>query len=185
MERRRFKQYFLEYFDRLVVMYVESSRADPRGPRSLAQVVAVSVSTGAALERFLVPPFGLPSAVHLDHMGLHPQDFAGAVNLAQFRRDVGEFLDSQPGALIAAWNQTSLDLLAHALGQPPSRLSLKSAYRSVKGGGSGSLDEVTAREGLDPTPLGLRGRAGIRLARAVAIARLLNRLATTPRPRPP
>jgi hypothetical protein len=181
LERRRFPRALVEDFDRLVVMYVESSRPDPRGPRSLAQVVAVSVSTGAALERFLVPPFGLPSPVHLDHMRLHPEDFAGAVTLPQFRHDVGEFLDRQPGALVIAWNQTSLELLAQVLGQPPSRLSLKSAYRSVKGLGSGSLDEVTLREGLDPTPFAFRGRAGIRIARAVAIARHLNKLATTPR----
>jgi hypothetical protein len=180
LERRRFPHAVVEDFDRLVVMYVESSRPDPRGQRSLAQVVGLSLGTGATFERFLVPPFGLPSAVHLDHMRLGPEDFTTAVNLAQFRHDVGEFLDRQRGALMTAWNQSSLDLLAHALDQPPSRLSLKSAYRSARGAGSGSLDEVAVREGLDPAPLGFRGRAGIRLARAVAIARHLNKLATTP-----
>jgi hypothetical protein len=179
LERRRFPHALVEHFDRLVVMYVESARRDPRGPRCLAQVVAVSASRGETLERFLVPPFGLPSAVHLGHMRLQPEDFHAAVDTEQFRHDVEEFLAPEPGAIVAAWNQASLDLLASVLGRTPSLLSLKSAYRSVRGVGSGSLDEVTQREGLDPTPFDFRGRAGVRIARAVAIARHLNRLATT------
>jgi hypothetical protein len=67
-------------------------------------------------------------------------------------------------------------LLAKELNASASRVSLKSAYRNLRGGGSGSLDEVVAHEGLNPAPLAFRGRAAIRGARAVAIARHLNAL---------
>jgi hypothetical protein len=173
-ERRRLPHALVEDFDRLVVVYVESCRPDPRGTRSLTQLVAVSLAMGTTLERLRVPDFGLPSATHLEHMQLVPRDFDDAVSTEQFRRDFMTFIEQQPGARLAAWNQTSLDLLAGELGCAPSNVSLKSAYRNVHGGGCGSLDEVIAKEGLAPEPFGFRGRAGLRAARAVAIARHLN-----------
>jgi DTW domain-containing protein YfiP len=177
---RRLPRALVEDFDRLVVAYVESARPDPRGERSLAQFVAVRPSTGETFERLLMPPFGPPSPAHLAHMGLTIEDFGEAVEAPRFRREVDHFLGFGPEVVLSAWNQSSLDLLAGALGIVPSRVSLKSAYRNVRGGGSGSLDDVVAGEGLAPEPLRFRGRAGLRAARAVAIARHLNALATGP-----
>jgi DTW domain-containing protein YfiP len=173
---RRLPRALVEDFDRLVVVYVESARPDPRGARALTQLAAVSLSSGETFERLSIPSFGPPSAVHLAHMSLSAGDFDGAIDPSQFRRDVAEFLSRQDDPLLAAWNQSSLDLLAKELRASASRVSLKSAYRNLRGGGSGSLDEVVASEGLNPDPLAFRGRAAIRAARAVAIARHLNAL---------
>jgi DTW domain-containing protein YfiP len=178
LERRRLPIALVEDFDRLVVVYVESARPDPRGHRALTQLAAVSLSTGETFERLVVPAFGLPGSAHLAHMCLTEEDFGAAVSASQFRHDVEQFLGRQPRPLIAAWNQSSLDVLATELGQRASRVALKSAYRNVRGSGSGSLDEVVVSEGLEPAPLAFRGRAGTRMARAVAIARYLNAMST-------
>jgi hypothetical protein len=111
-------------------------------------------------------------------MGLHESDFDGAVTVSAFERDWNGFLaDCGPAPLVAAWNQTTLDVLGAATGRAASRVSLKCAYRSARGGGSGSLDEVSARENVRPRRYPFRGRAAERLARAVAIAEDLNRTA--------
>jgi hypothetical protein len=176
LERRRLPMALVEDFDRLVVVYVESARPEPRGVRALTQLAAVALSTGETLERLVVPPFGLPSSAHLAHMHLTEEDFGAAVSANQFCRDVEEFLLRQHDPLLGAWNQSSLDLLANAVGRTASHVALKGAYRNVHGGGSGSLDDVVMSEGLTPAPLAFHGRAGRRVAHAVAIARHLNAL---------
>lgn len=172
---RRVPRALMEDFPRLVVGYGESSRSDPRGPRELVQWTAVAIASGQTFERLIRPSFGLPSKTHLDHMGLGGADFEGAVSVDSFEREWSEFLERcGPRPLVAAWNQTTLDVLAAATGGAPSRVSLKSAYRSARGGGSGSLDDVVLRENVRATAFPFRGRAAVRLARAVAIARDLN-----------
>jgi DTW domain-containing protein len=172
---RRVPRALMEDFERLVVGYGESSRSDPRGPRELVQWTAIAIASGRTFERLIRPSFGLPSETHLDHMGLGAADFDAAVSVERFERDWTAFLETcGPRPLVAAWNQTTLDVLANTTGGAPSRVSLKSAYRSARGGGSGSLDEVAAREEVRTQSLAFRGRAAVRLARAVAIARDLN-----------
>lgn len=175
-EWRRVPRALMEDYGRLVVAYGESSRPDPRGPRELVQWTAVSLAGRQTFERLIRPSFGLPSRTHLDHMQLDESDFEAAVSAGAFARDWAEFLRScGPSPLVAAWNQTTLDVLARTTGGFPSRVSLKSAYRSAKGGGSGSLDDVVEREKITARPMAVRGRAALRLARAVAIAESLNR----------
>lgn len=174
-EWRRVPRALMEDFERLVVGYGESSRSDPRAPRELVQWTALAIASGQTFERIIRPTFGLPSKVHLDHMGLGTADFEAAVSVDRFERDWAAFLETcGPRPLVAAWNQTTLDVLANTTGGAPSRVSLKSAYRSARGGGSGSLDDVAAREEIGAPSLAFRGRAAVRLARAVAIARDLN-----------
>jgi hypothetical protein len=108
-------------------------------------------------------------------MGLGDSDFDSAVTIDRFERDWTEFLETcGPRPLVAAWNQTTLDVLATTTRGTPSRVSLKSAYRSARGGGSGSLDDVVLRERVSAPRFAFRGRAAVRLARAVAVARDLN-----------
>jgi DTW domain-containing protein YfiP len=171
----------VEDFERLIVTYGESSRKDPRGPRELVQWTAVSLATGRAFERLLRPSFGLPAKGHLCHMGLTEADFLGAVEPERFKQDWQRFLDGEPSVpVVSAWNQTTLDVLATVVGGVASRVSLKSAYRNRRGGGCGSLDDVIAEERLFalaipvPLPAPFRGRAAVRVARAIAVARLLN-----------
>lgn len=176
---RKLPRALVEDFGRLVVAYAESSRADPRSPRELVQWTAVELATGRTFERLVRPRFGLPKAVHLAHMELTERAFDDAVDMPTFCRDWESFVGNLNSILIAAWNQSSLDLLADATGAPASRASLKSAHRNVHGGGIGSLDDALARAGLDPAPHTFHGRAAKRNARAVAMARYLNSLAGT------
>jgi DTW domain-containing protein YfiP len=172
---RRVPRALMEDFEHLVVGYGESSRSDPRGPRELVQWTAVALAGGQTFERLIRPSFGLPSKTHLDHMGLGDADFENAVSVESFERDWSHFLETcGPRPLVAAWNQTTLDVLASATRGMPSRVSLKGAYRSARGGGSGSLDDVALRERVRAPKFTFRGRAAVRLARAVAIARDLN-----------
>jgi DTW domain-containing protein len=171
---RRTPKALIEDFDRLVVTYAESSRADPRAPRSVVQFAAVALASGEEFERLLVPPSGTPSAVHLAHMKLSEADFGAAVGLETFRDDWRSFLARVADPVVAAWNQSTLDLLAEIMGDPASRVSLKSAYRNVFGAGLGCLEDVAEQNALAIGPSRFRGRAGSRVARAIAVARHLN-----------
>jgi hypothetical protein len=165
----------VENFGELVVGYGESSRQDPRGARELVQWAAVELESGRTFERLVRPSFGSPSTVHLAHMNLSAEAFEHAVDRRTFERDWSRFLEGAPGApLVAAWNQTGLDVLSTAVGGDASRVSIKSAYRNGRGGGCGSLDDVCRDEQLFPDPYPFRGRAALRVARAIAVARLLN-----------
>lgn len=177
---RRTPRALVEDYTRLVVAYGESARPDPRGERALVQWAAVHVASGRTFERFLVAPFGLPSARHLAHMELTEESFAGAIPLARFREDWRAFLAGCGSAsVVAAWNQSTLDLLAAALAAPASRAAIKCAYRSNPHGG-GSLEDVGASEGLDPVPLPFQGRAARRLGLTLAMARRLHERAVAP-----
>lgn len=171
---RRLPRAVVEQFGELVVAYGESARPDPRGPRELVQWAAVRLADGATFERFLRPTFGLPGARHLEHMELREGDFADAIPAAQFQKEWTAFASRFPGALVAAWNQTTLDLLGAALGTEPSRAALKGAYRSSHALHSGSLEEVADRERFPTEAFGFRGRAARRLGAAVAVARALH-----------
>ena len=175
---RRVPRALMEDFERLIVVYGESSRANPRGPRELVQWTAASIAGERTFERLIRPSFGLPSPVHLAHMELDEADFSSAVSARAFERDWRAFLDAcRPPPLVAAWNQATLDVLATTTGHTRSRVSLKGAYRSARGGGSGSLDDVAAREKLGAPSFPFHGRAALRLAHAVAVAHDLNRTA--------
>ena len=181
INENRVPRALVEDFDRLVVTYGESSRKDPRGTRELVHFTAVSLATGRTFERVVRPSFGLPASGHLCHMELTEEDFETAVTPQSFKEEWRQFLEAEPSVpVVSAWNQTTLDVLATVVGGPASRVSLKSAYRNRRGGGCGSLDDVIAEEQLFavavplPSPVPFRGRAALRVARAIAVAQLLN-----------
>jgi hypothetical protein len=176
LPQRRTPHALVEAFDRLVVAYVESHREGEVGPRELVHVTMVSTQTGAMFERIARPSVGFPKPALLRHMGLTEQDFDGAADQAQLAREIRAFLDEQCCArpLVAAWSQSSLDLIAGALGVKPSRLSLKSAYRSVYGADVKELHEAVALRGLSVPANSFRGRASTRIAHALAIGQHLH-----------
>lgn len=173
--QRRIPHALIDSFERVVVAYAESSRQGLGTPRELVQVTAVALRTGAIFERMIYPDTGIPNSVVLEHMRLAEHDFADAGDLARFRKDWAEFLrevDALP--LLAAWNQSSLDLIGAATGSEVSHLSLKSAYRAVHGADARDLAAAIAKRGLSPEARPLRGRAALRLSNAVEIARYLH-----------
>lgn len=176
LPQRRTPRALVDAFERLVIGYVESYRDGEVGPRDLVQVALVSKRTGASFERIARPRAGLPKPALLRHMRLTERDFEGAAEQEQLAAELGAFLETQcgPQPLLAAWNQSSLDLLGAALGVAPSRLSLKSAYRSVYGADAKELREAVGSRGLATAPNAFRGRASARIADALAISQHLH-----------
>jgi DTW domain-containing protein YfiP len=161
---------------RVVVVYAESVRASESSARELVQVTACGVTADETRQWHLFPSTGVPSPHLLGYMKLAPDDFANAVDVATFRREWQGFLAAraQP-PILAAWNQSTIDLLAGAGAAVPSPLLLKSAYRARSGIKHASLDDVVNALSLDVTaPSMLRGRAARRLACAIAVARHLH-----------
>jgi DTW domain-containing protein YfiP len=168
---------------RMVVAYVESACAGRHTPRELVQVTAHALATGATKQWHLMPSFGLPEPRLLEHMQLRPCDLVNASDIAAFGADWETFLfgcSAQP--IVAAWNQSTFDLLQMAGATLPARLLLKSAYRGRCGLSYSDLDQVIAGENLSPAPSAMRGRAAWRVASAVAVARHLHALQYAPAP---
>ncbi len=180
---RKIPRALVEDFERLVVVYAEFARPHPRGARSLVQLAAVAPSTSATFERLLVTEPGPPTAAHLAHMQLPAEAFEHAVLPESFRKDWKRFLEALPQPpLLAAWNQSTLDLLAVETESKLSWVSLKSAYRNTHGAGTGSLDEISVerfrrcgfgqraarvqRPGARPDAPGRRNRATTERARS-------------------
>jgi hypothetical protein len=176
LPQRRTPHALVEAFDRLVVAYVDSHREGEGGPRDIVHVAMVSTQTGATFERIARPSVGFPKPALLRHMGLTERDFDDAADQAQLARELRAFLDEQCCArpLVAAWSQSSLDLIAALLGEKPSRLSLKSAYRSVYGADVKELHEAVELRGLTVPPNSFRGRAATRAAHALAVGQHLH-----------
>jgi DTW domain-containing protein len=188
---RRLPQAITDSFERIVLVHAESvpvagpadaqtaRAAGGKAARALVQVSAQALAGGGARQWHLLPESGgLPSAALLAYMELSAADFAGAIALPEFRDQWQAFLaaaTSEP--IVAAWNQSSLELLARAGAELPAQLVLKSAYRGRCGTDHARLEDVIAAEGLQPAPNALRGRAAPRVASALAVAEYLHALA--------
>jgi hypothetical protein len=123
----------------------------------------------------MLPATGVPDETHLAHMGLTDTLFRDADNGRSFPIAWREFLDGCTAPVtIAAWNTSTLELLARTTDAAEPRVSLKSAYRAIYGKGAAGLEEVVAQRGLTAEANPFRGRAGLRLANAVAVVRHLH-----------
>jgi DTW domain-containing protein YfiP len=184
LAQRHIPEALISGLSRIVVVCAESNRAGLQAPRELVQVSAEQLGDGRLEQWHLLPDGGLPNALVLSHMRLSPDDFSAALDTAAFRARWAAFLALQARPIVAAWNQSTLDLLAAAGAALPATLVLKSAYRGRCGARHASLDDVVAAEGLAPAPRALRGRAAQRIAAAVAVARYLHALQAEPSARP-
>ncbi|HMI90031.1 MAG TPA: tRNA-uridine aminocarboxypropyltransferase [Polyangiales bacterium] len=184
---RRLPQAITDGFERIVLVHAESvplanrpladgAQGAPeragKAARGLVQVSARAFASGCEQQWHLLLARGeLPSASLLDYMQLAPGDFAQAVELPAFLRQWDAFLSAAaPEPIVAAWNQSSLDLLAGARASVPAKLVLKSAYRGRCGRDHARLEDVLVAEGLQPAPNSLRGRAARTIAGAAAVA---------------
>lgn len=178
--QRRIPEALVSGLDRIVVVCLESSRAGRDAPRELVQISAERLADGSLEQWHLLPRTGMPNALVRSHMRLCEGDFANALDEATFRSRWAQYLASCDQPIIAAWNQSTFDLLAAAGAALPATLVLKSAYRGRFGAQHASLDDVVAAEALAPAPRALRGRAAQRLASAVAVARYLHAVQAEP-----
>lgn len=172
---RRLPHALVDAFERLVVVYGESSRPTAGQARDFVYFTALALGVNARFDRLTLPSSGRPDAEHLHHMGLSAEDFAAAHGCDGFCAAWTDFLArSGPSPVLASWNQRTLELLEQRTGQRLPQVVLKSAYRAVFGIDAHSLDEIVVQRGLALAPEGFKGRAASRLAGAVAVARLLH-----------
>jgi len=143
------------------------------------QWVAVRPHTGERFERLVGPAHAAPEDWHLAHLGLTREELAAGVAPAELARDFAAF--AGPGAVLLAWNQSTLDLalgLRASVGEGAFELArpLKAVAASVLRQRPGTLDACVATLGLTVDPARARGRAAERVARCVAVARWLHAL---------
>jgi hypothetical protein len=110
---------------------------------------------------------GEPNTRHLAHMELAAEALAAGVTAEQLRIAWRDFVGDTP--VVAAWNQSTLDLVAAHTDAPFEPVLLKAAYCNLRRGQSGHLAAVLKREGLRPAATPFRGRAGRRLGQALAV----------------
>jgi DTW domain-containing protein YfiP len=172
---RRIPHALVEGYERLVVVYGESARPAAGDAREFVYLVAEALASGARFSCLSRPSTGMPELAHMGHMGLTQEDFAEAVTPAELcARWQTFFAQCGDKPMVAAWNQRTLELLARATGQTLTRVALKGAYRAVHGVDAKSLEEAAQQRGLVLQANGFLGRAGRRLAGAVAVSQMLH-----------
>jgi DTW domain-containing protein YfiP len=156
----------VERRDAIVVVYGESAPG-PAGGRRLVQWSAHRPASGETFERLLRPGDPPPQPRHLAHMGLTLADLERrGIEEERLEREWRAFRGR--GAVLVAWNRSTLDLIAHDGPAVP----LKAAYCNLERlarGQYGSLEETARREGLIPVPTPLSGRAATRVGLALAM----------------
>jgi DTW domain-containing protein YfiP len=175
---RRTPRALVEDFERLIMVYGEPSRPQDSREREFLYFTAFHLGSGARFERVMRPRQGAIDAMHLTHMGIDAARFEHGIETTEFVRDWKCFV-AETGARsqIAAWNQRTLDLLAHVSETPASRLSIKGAYRVRFGSALQGLNAVLAEHALVLPEHTGSARAEQRLAGAVVVARFLNAMA--------
>ena len=159
--------------DNMVVGYGESSWGEygkKQTPRLPVCWVAERLGTGNRFACTIRPDEPLTEEF-LGYLELESRDFARALSPAEFRAAWEAFV--LPGDTVAVYSQSTARLLQAADADFARCLVLKSvAFRPA--GQNGTLDQILAAEGIPcPSPWH-SGRAGKRLANAVALARHLH-----------
>ena len=155
----------------LVVVYAESSMpgGDPDAARELVQWTAVRLRDGAVFDEVIRPRGPLPAAAHLGHMGLTAAALASGHDRAVAAARFAAFAD---GAALLAWTKTAFEWGAE-FAHGRATAVLKTAYCNLRNRRASYLEDVVAREGLQPIAVACRGRAQQRLGNAAAVAHWL------------
>lgn len=162
----------LDDIDNVVVAYGESSygRDDSRGPRQPVYWAAQRLGDGATFECAIRSP-AAEMAGFREHLELSEADLAQSLTTAEFADAWQQYL--LPNDTITAFNQGTLRLLSSvgAVCSPAVTLKCVDIARNCN-----TLDQVLETLKLSALPVRHKGRAGRRLANAVAYAMHLNQL---------
>lgn len=159
----------------VVVAYGESTCGGPGcedGPRSPLYWVAERLGTGERFACAIHPEVPLEDSL-LRHLELSREDFSHAFSLAEAQSAWRAFQRSTD--VLAVYNSSTAHLLAQLSTLPAPCLVLKSVDFNPERRYS-RLDELVDGERLASAPPQHLGRAGRRLANAVALVRHLNAL---------
>lgn len=159
----------------IVVAYGESAPGE-RGKRSGLQPpvhwVAQRLGTNERFTSAIEPGSPLTDQF-LGHLELTERDFSDALSHESFRAAWTDFL--HPTDTLVVYHPSTVRLLSHVRGSTRMCLVLKSV-RLNPGRANGTLEERLASEGLVSGLAEHPGRAGRRLANAIALVRHLNAL---------
>ena len=161
-------------YDSLVVVYGELSPITVEGmPRQLLTFSAVRPATGMGIHHVIADVPIDPA--HLPLLRLSADDLEGATPLADVRAAWRSFL--QPGDTVAAWSQSTLDVIDRHLQTHEATVPIKGHYLNLKRH-RGALEEIMAGEHLLGPEVSVHehSRTQERLQNSAAIARLLNGL---------
>ncbi len=164
----------LESLDNLVVAYGETSfgeRGKRRNDHSLIYWVAQRLGTGQCFEMAISPKKPLATDF-LAHLELSEEDFAAGRSPDEFCSAWREFLSDSD--VVCTFNESTRQALIRANAEFCPSLSLKSVNIDQP---RGTLDEILSELNLSPPAVPQKGRAGRRLANAIAYTRYLNDLA--------
>jgi DTW domain-containing protein YfiP len=171
----------LLYDPRVVVCYAETAPLLPDEPpdteRELLHWVAARVDSGETFEAVIRPERAPPSDEHLFHMDVPRAALEHGEPVADARRRFEAF--APPGTPFASWTPTTLAWGRAVLPATFEHTLLKASYCNKVQHNSGLLEQVVEREGLSLPTIPCRGRAGRRLANALAVARWLRTLQDT------
>lgn len=163
----------VEGYESLVVAYAEST-LDATGPRGrrLLYCAAARPATGERFRGVVRHP-GLSDA-HVAHLGLRREELEAGLSPEAFGAEWSSFLGDRDN--LAAWNQSTLDLLCDAAGFGRGGVALKAAYHNLRRH-HGALEEVVRLEQLGQPAVVTGGRAEARLHNAVQLAEFLHQRA--------
>lgn len=168
----------LLYDPRIVACYAETA---PLGPddapgsaRELLHWVAARIDTGETFEAVIRPEREPPSDEHLFHMDITRAELDAGEPVDAARSRFEAFAPA--GTPFASWTPTTLAWGKAMLPETFEHTLLKASYCNKVQRNSGLLEDVVEREGLTLPALPCRGRAGRRLANALAVARWLRTL---------
>jgi DTW domain-containing protein YfiP len=159
--------------ENVVVAYGESSPGE-RGSKQSARLpvcwVAERLATGESFGCVVQPEFPLTQSF-LDHWELTSQDFSNALSFEELQTAWAAF--ERPTDTFVVYNQGAARLLDCIRSAAAPCLLLK-GIGADPGRRYATLDELLTAEGIVVAPPRQRGRAGKRLANAVALVRHFN-----------
>ncbi|MCP4190103.1 MAG: DTW domain-containing protein [Planctomycetaceae bacterium] len=160
--------------DNVVVAYGESSAGQPgqaRRPLPPVYWVAQRLGSGECFETAIESDKTI-SNPFLTHLKLTAEHFKSSATREDFRKRWENFL--QPDDTLAVYHQSTVQLLKNIGGKVIRCHVLKSVDFTKH---RGTLEEIIAAEGIEIGPVHHAGRAGERLAKAVAIVHHLHEMA--------
>ena len=161
----------IHHIDNVVVAYGEASfgtKGKHRGVQSPVYWVAQRLGTGESFECAIEPMEPLRTSF-LQYLQLHENDFQQALSVAAFRQAWRDFV--KPTDTLCVYNESTGRLLDHVGASPAPSVTLKSVNVHP---GSRKLHNVISSLNLTPPTVPQKGRAGARLANAIAFARYLH-----------
>ena len=150
-----------------VVGYAEYVGTDARKGGALIQVCVERVTDGARYEALLSTSVDAPEDEHLHNMELTREQLAGGVTRETVIADLARFVRAED--FLVAWSPSTIHLL-QGLATWTDTLILKGLYGNLTRSRPGELQTIAKRHGYPVATEHYSGRAGRRMAAAVALA---------------